>query len=298
MKDAGLRGRRGRRRRQRGSLPVAEASAPCGRHRAARRQLRNRGGDGVTSGFGRARRQRWNLLVLPPSADLPAGPLLLPGSAPPAVPAEPATGPDQDSAAAILVSMFCHCCFTSVPTELSYYFIFLPLTTSASFVFNFRLECSSGSRLGGEHRRVRGARLLRRSTARASALTPPRTAMPRTAALRLVRDRARLLLESEQAPEPNECTIEKSVEGGGVDQVTYFTIFCFVHLPLPPSLSRALYFSFSLIFVADLLVADLLAVVLHSPPPPSPCPPRSPARPSLAIVNVLLLALQLVLDRW
>ena len=172
------------------------------------------------------------------------------------------------------------------------------MATSASFVFNLRLECSSGSRLGGEHRRVRGARLLRRSTARASALTPPRTAMPRTAALRLVRDRARLLLESEQAPEPNECTIEKSVEGGGVDQVTYFTIFCFVHLPLPPSLSRALYFSFSLIFVADLLVADLLAVVLHSPPPPSPCPPRSPARPSLAIVNVLLLALQLVLDRW
>ena len=85
--------------------------------------------------------------------------------------------------------------------------------------------------------------------------------MPRTATLRLIGHRTRLLLESEQAPEPYERTsIEKGVEGG-VDQVTFFTILCFVHLPLPPSLSLALYFSFSLIFVDDLLVA-----VLHSPP--------------------------------
>ena len=131
------------------------------------------------------------------------------------------------------------------------------------------------------------------STARASALTPPRTAMPRTAALCLVGHRARVLLESKQAPEPYKRTIEKEVEGeGGVDQVTFFTIILFIFFSLPSSLSLslALYFSFSLIFVADLLVT-----VLHSPPQPSPRPPCSLASPSLAIVNVLLLALRLVI---
>ena len=141
------------------------------------------------------------------------------------------------------------------------------MATSASFVFNLRLECSSGSRLGGEHRRVRGARLLRRSTARASALTPPRTAMPRTAALRLVRDRARLLLESEQAPEPNECTIEKSVEGGGGGIrghiLQFFVLFIFRSLPLSLALSISPSLSSSLPTYSLPTYLPLSSTVLH-----------------------------------